>query len=111
MMKFLYVYFVVILFKQKTAYEMRISDCSSDVCSSDLLAAQVEEIGRLHAAPKRISWRTDQLMPAPVPAPAQWRWMPMTASGMSSVICSRSEERRVGTEWVSMCISRWSPYH
>src|SRR3546814_5104694 len=28
----LYVYF----FKQKTSYEMRISDCSSDVCSSDL---------------------------------------------------------------------------
>src|SRR3546814_4522802 len=24
-------------FKQKTAYEVRISDCSSDVCSSDLL--------------------------------------------------------------------------
>src|SRR3546814_4893275 len=30
-------------FKQKTAYEMRISDWSSDVCSSDLAA-------RLHAA-------------------------------------------------------------
>src|SRR3546814_2810216 len=28
------------LFKQKTAYEMRISDRSSDVCSSDLLAAR-----------------------------------------------------------------------
>src|SRR3546814_436027 len=27
---------VVFFFKQKTAYEMRISDCSSDVCSSDL---------------------------------------------------------------------------
>src|SRR3546814_7240601 len=27
---------VLFLFKQKTAYEMRISDCSSDVCSSDL---------------------------------------------------------------------------
>src|SRR3546814_5640989 len=27
-------------FKQKTAYEMRISDWSSDVCSSDLLAAR-----------------------------------------------------------------------
>src|SRR3546814_2207121 len=27
---------VFLLFKQKTAYEMRISDCSSDVCSSDL---------------------------------------------------------------------------
>src|SRR3546814_2382026 len=28
------------LFKQKTAYEMRISDWSSDVCSSDLVAAK-----------------------------------------------------------------------
>src|SRR3546814_16967501 len=31
-------YFVVFFFKQKTAYEMRISDWSSDVCSSDLVA-------------------------------------------------------------------------
>src|SRR3546814_5715362 len=30
------VYFVFFFFKQKTAYEMRISDWSSDVCSSDL---------------------------------------------------------------------------
>src|SRR3546814_9974541 len=30
---------VVFFFKQKTAYEMRISDWSSDVCSSDLTAA------------------------------------------------------------------------
>src|SRR3546814_15321125 len=29
--------FFVFFFKQKSAYEMRISDCSSDVCSSDLL--------------------------------------------------------------------------
>src|SRR3546814_10087847 len=29
-------YFVLCFFKQKTAYEMRISDWSSDVCSSDL---------------------------------------------------------------------------
>src|SRR3546814_7120091 len=28
---------IVFFFKQKTAYEMRISDWSSDVCSSDLL--------------------------------------------------------------------------
>src|SRR3546814_8185343 len=28
--------FIVLFFKQKTAYEMRISDWSSDVCSSDL---------------------------------------------------------------------------
>src|SRR3546814_2199597 len=36
-------------FKQKTAYEMRISDWSSDVCSSDLLAANMTRI----AAPSR----------------------------------------------------------
>src|SRR3546814_3816367 len=29
--------FIIFFFKQKTAYEMRISDWSSDVCSSDLL--------------------------------------------------------------------------
>src|SRR3546814_12632258 len=37
------VVFFVFFFKQKTAYEMRISDWSSDVCSSDL----PEELGRL----------------------------------------------------------------
>src|SRR3546814_5658669 len=31
-------YWLVFFFKQKTAYEMRISDWSSDVCSSDLIA-------------------------------------------------------------------------
>src|SRR3546814_18396124 len=33
--------FCVFFFKQKTAYEMRISDWSSDVCSSDLATAQI----------------------------------------------------------------------
>src|SRR3546814_12720043 len=33
------IYKIVFFFKQKTAYEMRISDWSSDVCSSDLPAA------------------------------------------------------------------------
>src|SRR3546814_17057287 len=37
---------VVFFFKQKTAYEMRISDWSSDVCSSDL--------GSLHANGKKV---------------------------------------------------------
>src|SRR3546814_3806469 len=32
----LILFFVFFFFKQKTAYEMRISDWSSDVCSSDL---------------------------------------------------------------------------
>src|SRR3546814_18017751 len=33
---------MLFFFKQKTAYEMRISDWSSDVCSSDLVAARPE---------------------------------------------------------------------
>src|SRR3546814_9623692 len=35
-LRFSFVYCVFFFFKQKTAYEMRISDWSSDVCSSDL---------------------------------------------------------------------------
>src|SRR3546814_10853377 len=38
------VYYVVFFFKQKTAYEMRISDWSSDVCSSDL-GARLRRVG------------------------------------------------------------------
>src|SRR3546814_3852515 len=34
--------FLILLFKQKTAYDMRISDWSSDVCSSDLRVAIAE---------------------------------------------------------------------
>src|SRR3546814_2707094 len=46
--------FCFFFFKQKTAYEMRISDWSSDVCSSDLerladhVAAHVGEFRELH---------------------------------------------------------------
>src|SRR3546814_1416319 len=36
--------FLFFFFKQKTAYEMRISDWSSDVCSSDLIAFAAPEI-------------------------------------------------------------------
>src|SRR3546814_10367798 len=42
-MSFLY-RFLFFFFKQKTAYEMRISDWSSDVCSSDLLASALADI-------------------------------------------------------------------
>src|SRR3546814_9174046 len=37
--------FVFLFFKQKTAYELRISDWSSDVCSSDLLGSDVSGFG------------------------------------------------------------------
>src|SRR3546814_6066415 len=35
---------ILVFFKQKTSYEMRISDWSSDVCSSDLWPNQIAEI-------------------------------------------------------------------
>src|SRR3546814_1400220 len=42
------------MFKQKTAYEMRISDWSSDVCSSDLLAPGFEQLVAEKAHPAEI---------------------------------------------------------
>src|SRR3546814_2463621 len=46
--------FVFFFFKQKTAYEMRISDWSSDVCSSDLMP----RAGCGYAAKIDLSWDT-----------------------------------------------------
>src|SRR3546814_10329970 len=51
-------------FKQKTAYEMRISDWRSDVCSSDLMPKRADAIAQrlvLIACPGRIAIRLDQL--------------------------------------------------
>src|SRR3546814_2281785 len=45
-------------FKQKTAYEMRISDWSSDVCSSDLIEQVIRNLG---GAPVCDDCITDQL--------------------------------------------------
>src|SRR3546814_6366586 len=45
--------FFFFFFKQKTAYEMRISDWSSDVCSSDLVMGQVDN-GRLSERDQKI---------------------------------------------------------
>src|SRR3546814_1619604 len=44
----------VLFFKQNTAYEMRISDWSSDVCSSDLGAADFPDGKHFLAVPKSI---------------------------------------------------------
>src|SRR3546814_2817002 len=93
--EFLFSFF---FFKQKTAYEMRISDWSSDVCSSDLVAHRrpepagpaVHQVGEQHE-------RDDQQDPGQV--------------GDRAALVERSEERRVGKECVSTCRSRWSPYH
>src|SRR3546814_794274 len=45
-------FYCIFFFKQKTAYEMRISDWSSDVCSSDLPA---DLMGPLFVAADRLS--------------------------------------------------------
>src|SRR3546814_2823907 len=43
-------YVVIFFFKQKTAYEVRISDWSSDVCSSDLVSRLVPDANPAHDA-------------------------------------------------------------
>src|SRR3546814_980360 len=103
--------FLFLFFKQKTAYEMRISDWSSDVCSSDLVAARARpvdhrrgEAGQLAVAVGLAQLVADRILVAGLPlggAVAQHQ--------MREV--ERSEERRVGKECVSTCRSRWSPYH
>src|SRR3546814_8524119 len=52
-MSVFFVFVAFFFFKQKTAYEMRISDWSSDVCSSDLYTTPVEEaLSRLLSNPR-----------------------------------------------------------
>src|SRR3546814_12833752 len=101
---------------------MRISDWSSDVCSSGLLCfllnldpAQIfrqllhQQLHRFlscattttHALIRRTSHRQDILEQRI----CALRQVPNLGVGV------RSEERRVGKECVSTCRSRWSPYH
>src|SRR3546814_3367924 len=93
-------------FKQKTAYEMRISDWSSDVCSSDLLAQRLFDIGGVHLIGFLVAFQ----QPARTDCVAE---RAIEGRGIFGGIAHdlRSEERRVGTECVSTCRSRWSPYH
>src|SRR3546814_19062706 len=93
---------------------MRISDWSSDVCSSDLYFEDLQE-----RKPSKDRYRLlgkqfengilcDVLESVPLDADdsvyrKRISWIdPATAS---------SEERRVGKECVSTCRSRWAPYH
>src|SRR3546814_1991404 len=86
---------VFFFFKQKTAYEMRISDWSSDVCSSDLQHFR-PAFACKHSARSRCFRSIRPQGSAQPHRPARFH---------------RSEERRVGKECVSTCRSRWSPYH
>src|SRR3546814_19778554 len=104
-----------LFFKQKTAYEMRISDWSSDVCSSDL---------RLRPRCQRS--RNPGEMRALRPGNPMTDRLTITLAQLNPVVgdiggnadrlrrarrvAARSEARRVGKECVSTCRSRWSPY-
>src|SRR3546814_8196840 len=104
---FIFVWFFVFLFKQKTAYEMRISDWSSDVCSSDLV---VELVAAMEA-----KFGVSAAAAVAVAAPAAGgdaAEAPEEQTEFNVILAnSRSEERRVGKECDSTCRSRWSPYH
>src|SRR3546814_7951838 len=102
---------------------MRISDWSSEVCSSDLFgrslsikryseAPTLMTLARLLDDPEQTSAST--LSPqALIEAEAQLNLEPLPVSQCGDVhkVVVRSEERRVGKECVSTCRSRWSPYH
>src|SRR3546814_5228165 len=91
---FVFLFIVFFFFKQKTAYEMRISDWSSDVCSSDLFLKKLFEIEIPEVFEKLVEVKKIARI-----------------AGYKSKVLVRSEERRVGKECVSTCRSRWSPYH
>src|SRR3546814_17826277 len=96
---------------------MRISDWSSDVCSSDLVYALLwlwsilypSSLGVYAAAigPWLLAGCRAHVLLVSLPLmseKASPRW------GGHIPIARRSEERRVGKECVSTCRSRWSPY-
>src|SRR3546814_1074288 len=105
-----YIWKCVFFIKQKTAYEMRISDWSSDVSYSDLLAVDSE--GGLHILELKRD-KTPREVVAQVIDYGAWV-KELDYQGVVAVYEAfqpRSEERRVGKECVSTCRSRWSPYH
>src|SRR3546814_19885072 len=88
---------------------MRISDWSSDVCSSDLFGHSAEQFLILVGS-RGVDFK--------VAHAGQRRGDPFghtiggaTSRAVLDVRIDRSEERRVGKECVSTCRSRWSPYH
>src|SRR3546814_7323314 len=99
----MYCFFV---FKQKTAYEMRISDWSSDVCSSDLGGQERPAQG---VAERVAEARLQGLDHEPRAVVGD------DLFGQGGALCDehwgflRSEQRRAGKECFSTFRSRWSP--
>src|SRR3546814_8730391 len=85
----------VFFFKRKTAYDMRISDWSSDVCSSDLHGAAALCELPLRSLPRH--------------GAAECLRRALGDDDGGQPVADRPEERRVGKECVSKCRYRWSP--
>src|SRR3546814_17085691 len=99
---------------------MRISDWSSDVCSSDLISLNCVTFSifiELTIQPVQLVEQAFQLLFGFLIESLVKRDLKMTNLNSSFVNHgnwfqkSRSEERRVGKECVSTCRSRWSQYH
>src|SRR3546814_7379142 len=105
----MFVLFVFFFFKQKTAYEMRISDWSSDVCSSDLNVSKQHghQILFIDAAMSLQKGEKAGLV-GPNGAGKSTLFRMIVGEEKPD---DRSEESRVGQECVSTCRSRWSQYH
>src|SRR3546814_15504049 len=98
---------------------MRISDWSSDVCSSDLTSVGADVA--LHKFSNDLRGRSvlvaadckEFLPQIALDADAKPRVFhgAMCTRWIHIAPLLRSEERRVGKECVSTCRSRWSPYH
>src|SRR3546814_15488819 len=97
---------------------MRISDWSSDVCSSDLLF-RASRVGLVTPLRDGMNLVAKEFVAAQDPADPGVLVLSRfagAAEGMKEALIVnphdvRSEERRVGNEFVSTCRSRWSPYH
>src|SRR3546814_11232869 len=87
---------------------MRISDWSSDVCSSDLLWKGKKKVNYLLLC----AFLTPRIPREEVGGEVSY-YLPssLLRNSIRAFWSSRSEERRVGKECVSRCRSRWSPYH
>src|SRR3546814_17185983 len=104
---------------------MRISDWSSDVCSSDLLGVRGDRAGlgqnlatldffTADAADQRtdvVAGLTLVEQLAEHLNPGHDGLLGVLDANDFDFFTDRSEERRVGKECVSPCRSRWSPYH
>src|SRR3546814_4373131 len=108
---------------------MRISDWSSDVCSSDLhhtnftvsieaaegVTTGISAHDRAHTVRTAVrpdAQPRDLAQPGHIfPLTAQPGGVLTRAGHTEAAADLRSEERRVGKECVSTCRSRWSPYH